>query len=162
MQLSGKTAVITGGTTGIGFATAKLFLAQGARVTITGQDSQRLADAAKALGKGAQTALVDVRKPADLLALATQIQSQYGSLDVLFANAGLAFATPVGITTAQRFDINCKGVFFTVQPLVPLMPRGGSIVLNTSWLDPVGTAGLSLLSASKAAVRSNARSLSAE
>jgi NAD(P)-dependent dehydrogenase (short-subunit alcohol dehydrogenase family) len=166
MQLSGKTAVITGGTTGIGFATAKLFLAQGARVTITGQDSQRLADAAVALGTGVQTALIDVRRQADLQALAAQIQSQYGQLDVLFANAGVAFATPLLATSVQRFDdifdINCKGVFFTVAQLAPLMPSGGSIVLNTSWLDQVGTAGLSVLSASKAAVRSLARSLSAE
>jgi NAD(P)-dependent dehydrogenase (short-subunit alcohol dehydrogenase family) len=166
MQLAGKTAVITGGTTGIGFATAKLFLAQGARLTITGQDKQRLNDAATALGPGVHTALLDVRRPADLQALAAQVKSQYGTLDILFANAGVAFATPLADTPVARFDeifdINCKGVFFTVQHLAPLMPRGGSIVLNTSWLDQVGTAGLSLLSASKAAVRSMARSLSAE
>jgi NAD(P)-dependent dehydrogenase (short-subunit alcohol dehydrogenase family) len=166
ISLAGKTAVITGGTTGIGFATAQLFLAHGARVTITGQDAGRLASAVAALGQGASAVQLDVRKPNELAALAEHISGRYGSLDVLFANAGVAFATPLATTSAARFDemfdINVKGVFFTVQHLVPLMKSGSSVVLNTSWLDQVGTAGLSLLSASKAAVRSMTRTLAAE
>ncbi len=165
-SLAGKTAVVTGGTTGIGFATAKLFLQNGARVTITGQDTARLQAAIQALGVGVSGVKVDVRQPADLAALAQHVKTSHGRLDVLFANAGVAFATPLANTNEARFDemfnINVKGVYFTVQQLAPLMQRGGSVVLNTSWLDQVGTAGLSLLSASKAAVRSLTRSLAAE
>jgi NAD(P)-dependent dehydrogenase (short-subunit alcohol dehydrogenase family) len=166
VNLLNKTAVITGATTGIGFATAQLFIDNGARITITGQDDARLAAAAQALGPNAKAVRVDVRRHDDLLALRQHVAATYGTLDVLFANAGVAFATPLTDTTAARFDemfdINVKGVFFTVAQLVPLMKTGGSIVLNTSWLDQVGTAGLSLLSASKAAVRSLTRTLAAE
>jgi NAD(P)-dependent dehydrogenase (short-subunit alcohol dehydrogenase family) len=165
-SLAGKTAVVTGGTTGIGFTTAKLFLAHGALVTITGQDAVRLKTAIEALGGGVSGLKVDVRERADLTALAQFVKAKHGRLDVLFANAGVAFATPLADTDEARFDemfnINVKGVYFTVQQLAPLMKAGSSVVLNTSWLDQVGTAGLSLLSASKAAVRSLARSLAAE
>jgi NAD(P)-dependent dehydrogenase (short-subunit alcohol dehydrogenase family) len=164
MRLQGKTAVITGGTSGIGFATARQFIAQGARVLITGQDAARLAAAGRELG--ADTLLADVRKASDLQALAAAAKAQFGRLDILFANAGVAFATPLTETNVERFDelfeINVKGVFFTVQALAPLMPNGSTIVLNTSWLDQVGTPGLSLLSATKAAVRSFTRTLAAE
>lgn len=166
MNLVDKSAVITGGTTGIGFATAKLFIEHGARVTITGQDEARLAAAVKALGPKAKAVRVDVRQQQDLQALREHVAAEHGSLDVLFANAGVAFATPLQDTTEARFDemfhINVKGVFFTVARLASLMARGGSIVLNTSWLNQVGTSGLSLLSASKAAVRSLTRTLAAE
>lgn len=164
MRLHGKTAVITGGTSGIGLATARQFIAQGARVLITGQDAARLAAAGRELG--AATQRVDVRRPGDLEALAAAARVQFGRLDILFANAGVAYAMPLAETTRERFDelfdVNVKGVFFTVQALAPLMSAGGSIVLNTSWLDQVGTAGLSLLSGTKAAVRSLARTLAAE
>jgi NAD(P)-dependent dehydrogenase (short-subunit alcohol dehydrogenase family) len=164
MRLQGKTAVITGGTSGIGFATARQFIAQGARVLITGQDASRLEAAGRELG--VPTRLVDVRRASDLHALATEAQAQFGRIDILFANAGVAYGTPMGETNRERFDelfdINVKGVFFTVQAIAPLMPSGASIVLNTSWLNEVGTPGLSLLSASKAAVRSLARTLAAE
>ncbi len=166
MNLNGKTALITGATTGIGYATAAMFIANGARVMITGQDPQRLRNAAHALGPNAHACSVDVRKLEDLRALRDEITSQYESLDILFANAGVAYATPLQQTDDVRFDemmnVNVKGVFFTVQHVAPLMPRGGSIVLNTSWLNQVGTPGLSLLSASKAAVRSLTRTLAAE
>jgi NAD(P)-dependent dehydrogenase (short-subunit alcohol dehydrogenase family) len=164
MRLQGKTAVITGGTSGIGLATARQFIAQGAQVLITGQNPDRLAATGKELG--VLTQLVDVRCPADLQALAASTKERFGRLDILFANAGVAFATPLADTGAERFDelfdINVKGVFFTVKALAPLMPAGASIVLNTSWLDEVGTPGLSLLSATKAAVRSFTRTLAAE
>ena len=164
MRLKGKTAVITGGTSGIGLATARQFIAQGAHVLITGQDEGRLTDAGRELGSFMH--LVDVRRPADLEALRAATEAQFGRLDILFANAGVAYATPLAETDGARFDalfdINVKGVFFTVQALAPLMPAGASIVLNTSWLDQVGTPGLSLLSATKAAVRSLTRTLAAE
>ena len=164
MRLKGKTAVITGGTSGIGLATARRFIAQGAQVLITGQDADRLAAAARELG--AFTCLVDVRRASDLHTLAATAKDRLRQLDILFANAGVAYATPLAETSAERFDelfdINVKGVFFTVQALAPLMPAGASIVLNTSWLDQVGTPGLSLLSATKAAVRSFTRTLAAE
>jgi NAD(P)-dependent dehydrogenase (short-subunit alcohol dehydrogenase family) len=164
MRLHGKTAVITGGTSGIGLATARQFIAQGAKVLITGQDAARLAAAGRELG--VVTHLVDVRRANDLEALAAAAKSNLGRLDILFANAGVAYATPLAETDRARFDelfdINVKGVFFTVQALAPLMPAGASIVLNTSWLDQVGTPGLSVLSATKAAVRSLTRTLAAE
>jgi NAD(P)-dependent dehydrogenase (short-subunit alcohol dehydrogenase family) len=164
MRLQGKTAVITGGTSGIGWATARQFIDQGAKVLITGQDPTRLATAGRELG--AATQLVDVRRATDLQALRDVAQAQFGHVDILFANAGVAYATPLAETGEARFDelfdINVKGVFFTVQALAPLMPAGASIVLNTSWLDQVGTPGLSLLSATKAAVRSLTRTLAAE
>jgi NAD(P)-dependent dehydrogenase (short-subunit alcohol dehydrogenase family) len=164
MRLQGKTAVITGGTSGIGLATARHFIAQGAKVLITGQDADRLEAAGRELG--AFTHRVDVRQAIDLHSLGAVAKERFGRLDVLFANAGVAYVTPLAQTGEDRFhelfDINVKGAFFTVQALAPLMPAGGSIVLNTSWLGAVGTPGLSLLSATKAAVRSLTRTLAAE
>lgn len=166
MDILGKTALVTGGTTGIGYSTAQLFLAHGARVAITGVDSNRLAIAAETLGNSALAIKADVRIPADLEAMAKTLDEKFGKLDILFANAGVAYATPLGETEAKTFDdimdVNVKGVFFTVQSCLPLMKQGGSIILNTSWLADVGTAGLAALSASKAAVRSFARTMSAE
>lgn len=166
MRFEGKTALITGGTTGIGFATAKLLLSQGARVAITGVDPARLAAARESLGRGTVAIEANVRSDAALQRLAERVGAELGGLDVLFANAGVAFATPLAETDEARFDelmdVNVKGVFFTLKHCLPLVRRGGSIVLNTSWLDEVGTPGLSVLSASKAAVRSFARTLAAE
>jgi NAD(P)-dependent dehydrogenase (short-subunit alcohol dehydrogenase family) len=161
MRLAHKTALITGATTGIGFQTAQLFIKEGARVFITGQDAARLASAAAQLGNQATALYINVLDLTSLDAAATQIKTQANGIDILFANAGVAFATPVDTTPEARFDelmdTNVKGVFFTVQKFAPLMGQGGSIILNTSWLNQVGTAGLSALSASKAAVRSFTR-----
>jgi NAD(P)-dependent dehydrogenase (short-subunit alcohol dehydrogenase family) len=166
MILRGKTALITGGTSGIGMATAKLFAEHGAHIAITGQNPNRLAEAKNALGENTLAMLADVRAIKDLDRAAKEVENRFSQLDILFVNAGVAFSTPLDITDESRFneimDINFKGVFFTIQKFVPLMREGGSIILNTSWLDQVGTSGLSLLSASKAAVRSLARTLSAE
>ena len=166
MELKGKTALITGGTTGIGFETAKLFIAQGARVAVTGVDGARVRAAGETLGDAAVALVADVRNPVDQKRMAQRITEALGGLDILFANAGVAFATPLADTPAERYDtimdVNVKGVFMTVQACLPLMRDGGSIILNTSWLADVGTPGLSVLSASKAAVRSFARTLSAE
>jgi NAD(P)-dependent dehydrogenase (short-subunit alcohol dehydrogenase family) len=171
IALQGKTALITGGSSGIGLACAKLFLSCGAKVAILGRDAKALAQAREqlmALDASAEllTLQANVIDLAQLRTAKEQVHAHWGRLDVLFANAGVAYATPLQTTDEQTYsslmDINVKGVFFTVQQFAPLMQAGGSIILNTSWLAEVGTANLSLLSASKAAVRSLARTLSAE
>lgn len=166
MDLTGKIALITGGTTGIGFATAKLFIENGARVAITGQDEMRVAEAQRALGENAKGYSADVRNLGSLKDLRGAVEHDFNGLDIVFANAGVAFATPLGDTEEDVFDrvmdINVKGVFFSVQAVLPLVRQGGSIILNTSWLADVGTAGLTALSASKASVRSFARTWSRE
>jgi NAD(P)-dependent dehydrogenase (short-subunit alcohol dehydrogenase family) len=166
MDFAGKHVLITGGSSGIGYAAARRFLEQGAEVTITGQDPTRAAAAAKRLGDRAHGYAADVADPAALRDLRETIARTTPTLDVLFANAGIAYATPLNATEESAYDrlmdVNVKGVFFTVATFVPMMRAGGSIILNTSWLNQVGTPGLSALSASKAAVRSFARTLSAE
>lgn len=166
MRLGGKRAVVTGGTTGIGHATAKAFLAEGAKVAITGKDAQRLEKARSELSNGVVAVQMEARKLPDVESAAVRIKEAMGGIDVLFINAGVAFATPLDGTSEERFDelmdVNFKAVFFTLQKFVPHMAEGGSIILNTSWLNEVGTLGLSVLSASKAAVRSLARTISAE
>ena len=166
MGLEGKKVLITGGTSGIGYSTARLFLERGAEVTLTGRDPERLQAAASSL-KGEVLALqADVRLLPNLERLRKETSAAYGHLDVLFAIAGVALGTPLETTDEARFcavmDSNVKGVFFTVQAIAPLMERGSSMILNTSWLADVGTAPLSVLSASKAAVRSFTRTFAAE
>lgn len=165
-MLKGKAALITGGTSGIGFATACLFLKNGARVAITGRDRQRLDEARRQLGDAVVTVAADAGVRSDIQRMADELKTAFGALDIVFANAGVAYATPIETTDEAAYDklmnVNFKGVFFTVQAVLPIMRPGGSIVLNTSWLNQVGTPGRSLLSASKAAVRSLARTLSAE
>jgi NAD(P)-dependent dehydrogenase (short-subunit alcohol dehydrogenase family) len=166
MYLDGRTALITGGSSGIGLATAKLFTQHGARVAITGLDEEKLQAARVQIGSRTLALRADVRSLADLAAMREVLSGEFDHLDVLFANAGVAFGTAIEDTNEARYDalmnVNLKGVFFTVQAALPLMRPGSVIILNTSWLNQIGTAGLSLLSASKAAVRSLARTLSAE
>lgn len=166
MTLEGKNALITGGSSGIGLATAKRLSAEGARVAITGTDPEKLAAARRAIAGEAMAIVADVRSRADLQAMASQVGEAFGQLDILFANAGVAYGTPIATTDEESFDrlmdINVKGVFFTVQSVLPVMADGGAIILTTSWLNQVGTPGRAALSASKAAVRSFARVLSAE
>lgn len=166
MKLSNKIAVVTGGTSGIGLEAAKLFQEEGARVVIVGQNQARLEAAADQLGKGVTALRADVTKPADIENVINQVREKFGRIDVLFANAGMGLAAPLEAVTEDQIDtqlaVNFKGVFFTVQKAAPLMSKGGSIVVTTSFLNEVGTPGLSILSATKAAVRSLVRSFAAE
>ncbi|NLI26372.1 MAG: SDR family oxidoreductase [Acetobacter sp.] len=166
-MLGGKTALVTGGSSGIGLASARKLLEQGARVAITGRSQDKLDKAVADLGGDRVLPLqCDVGSNEDLERAAKCLKQEYGALDILFANAGLAYGTPLGSTDETAYnrmmDVNVKGIFFTVQTFLPLIREGSSIVLNTSWLNQVGTPGRAILSASKAAVRSFARTMSAE
>ncbi len=164
--LEGKTALVTGGSSGIGFETAKVLRDNGARIAVTGRDAAKLEAARKALGGDAIAIRADIRKMDDLDRMQSEIGTSFGTLDILFANAGVAFNTPLGKTDEAMYhrlmDVNVKGTFFTAQSVLPLMTQGASIILNTSWLNQIGTPKKALLSASKAAVRSFARVMSAE
>jgi NAD(P)-dependent dehydrogenase (short-subunit alcohol dehydrogenase family) len=166
MKLTNKNVLITGGTTGIGLATAKLLHAEGARVIVTGVSAERIAAASNELGPEVTVLHADLRKAADLDAVIDTVRARFGRLDILFANAGVGTVAPLEAVTEEQIDnqfsINFKGIFFAVQKAAPLMAQGGSIVLTTSFLNEVGTPGFSILSASKAAVRSLARTLGAE
>ena len=160
-KLEGKIALITGGNSGIGLATAKQFVNEGAHVFITGRREQELTRAVKELGRNVSGIQGDVSNLSDLDRLFAQIKREKGRLDVVFANAGFARYAPLGSITEElydsTFDINVKGVVFTVQKALPLLPDGGSIILNASIVASKGFASNSVYSATKAAVRSFAR-----
>src|SRR5881397_3345566 len=160
-KLEGKIALITGGNSGIGLATAKEFVNEGAYVFITGRRDPELTTAVKEIGRNVNGIRGDVSKLGDLDRLFAQIQREKGQLDVLFANAGVAKYAPLGKITEELydsiFDINVKGLLFTVQKALPLMPDGGSIILNASIVASKGLPANSVYSATKAAVRSFAR-----
>ena len=166
MKLSNKIVLVTGGTSGIGLEAAKLFREEGATVIAIGQNPARLEAAASQLGDGVTLLQGDVSKPADVERLINQINAKFGRIDVLFANAGMGLAATLDAVTEDQIDtqfgVNFKGVFFTIQKAAPLLTKGGSIVVTTSFLNEVGTPGLSILSATKAALRSLVRSLGAE
>lgn len=161
-RLEGKTAVVTGGGTGIGFATAKRFVDEGAFVYVTGRRQEPLDRAVEALGGSARAVQGSVSDLADLARLFDQVKAERGTLDVLFANAGHGDLVPLGQITEEQyqrtFDINVKGVLFTVQAALPLMRAGGSIILTGSTTGSMGTPAFSVYSATKAAVRNFARS----
>ncbi len=165
-RLHGKRAIITGGTTGIGFATAQRFIEEGARVLITGRSAEKVDLAVAKLGEGAIGFAADSAELNDLDALANRAREAMGGIDVLFVNAGIGIFAPVADVDEalfdRQFDLNVKGAFFTVQKLLPLMGAGGSIILTASAVHAKGAPGGSLYFASKAAVRSFARSLATE
>jgi len=160
-KLGGKIALVTGGTTGIGRATAKRFVSEGAQVIITGRRKEVLESAAKDLGAQVVGIQADVGKLDDLDRLYAQIKYEYGRLDIVFANAGIAEFASIDQASEEHFDkmfdINVKGVFFTVQKALPLMNAGGAIVLNASVVSSKGMPAFGVYSATKAAVRSFAR-----
>jgi NAD(P)-dependent dehydrogenase (short-subunit alcohol dehydrogenase family) len=165
-SLTGKSALITGGTSGIGLESAKLFAAEGARVFVTGASAESVASAKKALGNSAEVIRSDSGDSAQIKALFSYLQKQVGSLDVLFLNAGIAKFAPLEHLSEADFDdvyrINVKGPWLEVKHALPLLQPGASIVLNTSINNEIGMANSSIYAASKAALRSLARTLSGE
>ena len=160
-KFEGKVALITGGNSGIGLATAKQFVNEGAYVFITGRREAELAAAKKQIGKNVTAIQGDVSNLDDLDRLFAQIKKEKGKIDIVFANAGVAKYAPVGTITEDFFDsifdINVKGVLFTVQKSLSLLRDGGSIILNASIVATKGLSSNSVYSATKAAVRSFAR-----
>ena len=160
-RLEGKVAVITGGSSGIGLAAAQTFVSEGARVFITGRRQNELDAAVKQIGKNAIGIQGDVSNLEDLDRLYAQVKQQQAPIDVLFANAGGGEFTALGSITEEQFDktfsINVKGLLFTVQKALPLFKDGGSIILNASVAGSKGIEAFSVYSATKAAVRSFAR-----
>ena len=166
MRLKNKSALITGGTSGIGLATAKLFIAEGAQVAVTGRDEAVFERAKAELGENALVLKGDVRSIKDMRAISAKVKEKFGGLDVVFANAGWAFPTALNDINDELYDeimdINVKGVVFTLQAVLADLREGASVILNTSFVDQTGKHGISLTAAAKAAVRSLARSWSYE
>ncbi|MFT3824316.1 MAG: SDR family oxidoreductase [Chitinophagaceae bacterium] len=165
-RLLNKTAVITGGNSGIGLATAKQFIEEGARVIITGRNQQSLNRALEELGSNAHGIVSDAANLASINRLREQVAAIFPSIDILFVNAGVAKFSPIESVTEEHFDeqfsVNVKGTYFTIQQLLPILNNGSSIILNTSVNAHIGMPNASIYSASKAAAISFARTLSAE
>jgi NAD(P)-dependent dehydrogenase (short-subunit alcohol dehydrogenase family) len=165
-RFKGKTAVITGGTTGIGLATAKLFINEGARVIVTGRAAATIKSAQAELGDNAIVVRSDATSFPDMDALAAKVKETFGKLDVLFVNAGYGQFIPFESVTEEVYDemlnLNAKGPYFIAQKLVPLMPEGSSVVFTTSMANVKAVAPLSAYGAAKAALRSITRSLASE
>ena len=165
-RLAGKKAVITGGTTGLGLASAKRYLEEGAEVIITGRKQEGIDRALVELGGGAKGFVADSTSLRDLQALAAFAKETFGQIDILFANAGNGMFAPIDQVDeelyARQFDLNVKGAFFTVQSFLPVLSESSSIILTASAVHQKGAPGGSLYFASKAAVRSFARTMAAE
>ncbi|MFL6335805.1 MAG: SDR family oxidoreductase [Pyrinomonadaceae bacterium] len=165
-KLEGKVALVTGGNSGIGLATAKEFAREGARVVITGRDARTLEEAARAIGGEALALRADAASLGEIDGLFAAVKERFGRLDVLFVNAGVAQFAPVEETTEELFDrimdINFKGAYFTVKKALPLLADGASVILNTSVVAHVGFPAASVYSASKAALLSLVRTLSSD
>lgn len=165
-RLDGKIAVITGGSEGMGRTTASLFAQEGAKVIITGRNQQTLDAAVEEIGGSIEAVRADSLALSDLDALKDVVEARHGRVDVLFANAGGARLGPFEQVTEEdydyTFDTNAKGTFFTVQKLLPLIPTGGSVILNTSIAGSKGLPSFSVYSATKAAIRSFARTLTSD
>jgi NAD(P)-dependent dehydrogenase (short-subunit alcohol dehydrogenase family) len=164
-RFKGKTALVTGGTTGIGLATAKLFITEGARVIVTGRAPATIKSAQAELGDNAIVIKSDATSLPDMDALAEKVKETFGRLDVLFANAGYGEFVPFEAVTEKLYDemlnLNAKGPYFIVQKLAPLMPDGSSVVFTTSLANRKGMPVLSAYGAAKAALRALTRSLAA-
>jgi NAD(P)-dependent dehydrogenase (short-subunit alcohol dehydrogenase family) len=165
-RLEAKVAVVTGGNSGIGLATAKRFQQEGARVAISGRNKKTLDEAVKTIGNGVLAIQADVAKLPELDKLYIEVSQKLGKIDVLFVNAGVGkFGTIVETSEStydEQFDINIKGAYFTIQKALPHLNDGASIILNTSVADTKGDIGTSAYSATKAALRSLARTAAAE
>jgi NAD(P)-dependent dehydrogenase (short-subunit alcohol dehydrogenase family) len=166
MKFSNKVVLVTGGTSGIGLEAAKQFRDEGAKVVVLGTNEKRLQEAENALGDTATVLRADLRDPAQIDKAVAEVIETHGHIDVVFANAGAGQAAPFDAVTAEQIDeqfsLNVTGLFFTLQKAAPHLRAGGSIVVTTSFLNAVGAPGLSILSATKAAVRSLVRSVGAE
>jgi NAD(P)-dependent dehydrogenase (short-subunit alcohol dehydrogenase family) len=165
-RLEGKVALVTGGNSGIGLATAKRFQDEGAKVAISGRSKQTLDEAVKTIGNGVVAIQSDVSKLGDLDNLYTEVARKFGKIDVLFVNAGVAKFAPLADTSEsvydEQFDINIKGAYFTIQKALPFLNDGASIIVNTSVAGHKGNETTSAYSATKAALRSLARTAAAE
>jgi NAD(P)-dependent dehydrogenase (short-subunit alcohol dehydrogenase family) len=165
-RLSGKVAVVTGGNSGIGLATAKRFREEGARVAISGRNQKTLDEAVKTIGGDVLAVRADVSKLSDLDKFYMAVADKFGKIDILFANAGIAKFAPFAESTEALFDetfgINVKGVFFTIQKALPLLNEGAAIIINSSVVNQTGVQSASIYAATKAAVRSFARTLTTE
>lgn len=165
-RFQGKVAVVTGGNSGIGLGVAKAYAQEGARVAITGRNAKTLEVAAKAIGEGTLAIQSDAGKVAEIEAAMKKIKERFGRIDALFVNAGVGKFVPLEQVTEEFFDeavnINMKGVLFTVQKAVPLMPKGSAVVLNASINAHLGMPGTTVYGATKAAVINMAKTLSAD
>ncbi len=165
-RFEGKVAVVTGGNSGIGLATAKRLQEEGAKVAIAGRSRKTLDDAVRAIGNGVVAVQADVAKLTDVDKLYAEVSKKLGKIDVLFVNAGVAKFAPLAEMSEslydEQFDINIKGAYFTIQKALPFLNDGASIILNTSVADSTGNPGASAYSATKAALRSLARTVAAE
>jgi NAD(P)-dependent dehydrogenase (short-subunit alcohol dehydrogenase family) len=165
-KLDGKTVLITGGSSGIGLASAKLFLEQGARLAITGRDPDGLARVREELGGDVLTIRSDTANLAEITSLMQQVERRFTRLDVLFVNAAIATAAPMELVSETQFDdimgINFKGAFFTIQKALPLFSGAASIIVTTSIANQLGSPNFSVYGASKAALRSLVQSLALE
>jgi NAD(P)-dependent dehydrogenase (short-subunit alcohol dehydrogenase family) len=165
-RLEGKVAVVTGGNSGIGLATAKRFHEEGARVVIAGRSQKTLDEAVKAIGEGTVGVQADVSSAKDLDRLYATVSEKLGKIDVLFANAGIYKFAPLAATTEvlydELFDINARGVYFTIQKALPHLNDGASIIVNTSVAGEIGVPNGTAYAATKAALRSFTRSIAAE
>lgn len=165
-RLEGKVAVVTGGNSGIGLAAAKRLQQEGAKVAISGRSRKTLDEAVKTIGNGVLAVQADVAKLPDVDKLYSEVSRKLGKIDVLFVNAGVAKFAPLADTPEslydEQFDINTKGAFFTIQKAIPFLNDRASIVLNTSVVDEQGPVNASAYAATKAALRSFARSAAAE
>ncbi len=165
-RFDGKVAVVTGGNSGIGLATAKRLQQEGARVAIAGRSMKTLVEAVQEIGNGVLAIQADVALIEDLDRLFTEVSQKLGKIDVLFVNAGVAKFAPLAVTPEdaydEQFNINIRGAYFTIQKALPLLNDGASIVLNTSVAGSKGQPGSSAYAATKAALRSLARTAAAE